>query len=145
MMTKHGMHKTSEYHAWHDILERCHNPNNKNYFRYGARGITVYQEWKKSFETFYGYIGPKPTPKHTLERINNNAGYLPGNIKWATQKEQMRNMSRNRYITLNGVTRCVSEWAEVLKINKNTIKYRLRKGMPPEKALAPVGIKGKRV
>lgn len=80
---------------YHGILDRCHNISNKNYYRYGGRGILLYPEWKESKALFYKYVedmlGPKPTPQHSLDRINNNLGYQPGNLRWANKKEQANN------------------------------------------------------
>lgn len=87
----HGMSKTPEYKAWAGMLDRCHCPNNQAYHWYGARGIEVCDEWKSNFRAFYDYIGPKPTPLHSLDRINVNGNYEPGNVRWATPLEQVKN------------------------------------------------------
>jgi len=76
---------------------RCYNKNKDNYRWYGGRGITVCDEWKNDFLQFVKDVGEKPTPKHTLDRINNNGNYEPSNCRWATHSEQMKNSSRSRH------------------------------------------------
>ena len=86
--------KTPEYRAWRSMKQRCYNPENKFFYRYGGRGIKVCKRWHKS-ENFLADMGKKPAPNLSLERINNNKGYSPANCKWATQKEQIAN--RNKF------------------------------------------------
>jgi hypothetical protein len=73
------------------MVARCTNSKNKDFFRYGARGINVWPDWQFDFQTFRAYIGPKPTLTHSVDRINNERGYEPGNVRWATPSEQARN------------------------------------------------------
>jgi hypothetical protein len=84
---------SSEYHALMNAYHRCHNPESAPYGTYGGRGITVAPEWQgpNGFAPFLAHIGPKPTPLHTLDRIDNDGGYWPGNVRWATRKEQSAN------------------------------------------------------
>lgn len=79
------------YGVWATMIQRCHNPNLKQYARYGARGITVCQEWRDSFEAFLTHIGPRPSPEYSIDRIDNDKGYFPGNVRWATRQEQVAN------------------------------------------------------
>jgi hypothetical protein len=88
-----GHKRTAEYHAWHAMQSRCFRKSIHNYKDYGGRGITVHADWLGAggFARFLAYIGPKPSPKHSLDRIDNNGNYAPGNVRWATPTEQMRN------------------------------------------------------
>ena len=88
---KHNMYLSSEYVAWQRMNQRCHNPRYDSYKWYGARGIQVCDEWRKSFLAFYKHIGDRPSPKHSVDRINVNGDYTPGNVRWATWKEQANN------------------------------------------------------
>jgi len=103
---------------------------------YGGRGITVCARWD-SYENFRADVGPRPSPAHTLDRIDNDRGYEPGNVRWATPVEQARNRRGNVRLTLNGITRTVVEWAAMLALGKSTIRYRLKRGWPVERALKP--------
>ena len=89
--TRHGLHGTREYGIWSGMIARCTNPSNTAFGYYGARGITVCDEWRSSFESFLEHIGPRPSPKHSVDRINNDGNYEPGNVRWATAKEQANN------------------------------------------------------
>lgn len=89
--TTHGHTSTTEYNTWRCMLSRCHKPEAEQFKYYGARGISVCPEWRESFEAFFAVVGPKPSPGHTLDRINNDGNYEPGNVRWATPKEQANN------------------------------------------------------
>jgi hypothetical protein len=88
--TKHGMCRTSVYERWKAMLQRCLNPQNKNYPDYGGRGIAVI-EYYRSFENYYADVGDQPSPGLSIDRINNDGNYEPGNLRWATCSEQVRN------------------------------------------------------
>jgi hypothetical protein len=92
----HGLSKTPEYHCWSQIKARCLNCNSQRYPDYGGRGITVHPEWVHDFKAFYEHVGPKPSPDHSLDRINNEGNYEPGNVRWATWVEQAANCRPRR-------------------------------------------------
>lgn len=88
---KHGLRQAPEYENWHNMKQRCLNPNFPGYHNYGGRGITICQRWIESFINFYNDMGKRPTPEHSVERIDNNRGYYPDNCKWGTKLEQIVN------------------------------------------------------
>jgi hypothetical protein len=116
------------YSTWCSMRDRCNNPRDESYFRYGARGIKVCERWA-SFATFVADMGPKPTPAHTLERINNNGNYEPSNCRWATKQEQACNTRRTRLITIDGETAPMKVWMERLKVSSATLLH-LHFGVP---------------
>lgn len=124
----HGMKKHPLYGKWCAMKERCNNPNNKRYARYGARGIKVCEEWN-SFENFYKWsIENGWSPEMTIDRIDNDKGYSPENCRYVTRKVQNRNYSKNHNITYKGETMCLADWADRFGINRATILYRIKAG-----------------
>ncbi len=111
LATKHGLSKTPEYKVWAEMKGRCSNPKHKAWRHYGGRGIKVCNRWE-SFEGFISDMGRRPSSKHTIDRIDNNRGYEPGNCRWATVREQGRNRRNNCHVTINGETKTVAEWCE---------------------------------
>lgn len=83
---RHGMAKSIENKIWSWMIGRCHNPRHEKFSYYGGRGITVCDEWRESFIAFFNHVGPRPSQQHTLERINNDGNYEPGNVRWGTKK-----------------------------------------------------------
>lgn len=133
--TEHGMKHTAEYRAWSALRTRCTNTNLPDYARYGGRGVTFCERWK-SFQNFYADVGPRPSPLHSIDRWPNKDGnYEPGNVRWATDKEQARNTRNNRTITFAGFTFCAAEWAERLGMGVFTLYRRLNAGWSVEDAL----------
>jgi hypothetical protein len=126
-----------EYIAWHNMLGRC-GINRKGHERYEGRGITVCSDWvgENGFENFMQHIGVAPSADHEIDRINNDGNYEPGNVKWATHPEQMRNTSRNVFLTHNNKTMCVADWAIHLGISRKTLDKRLVMGWSIERALS---------
>jgi hypothetical protein len=88
---KHGMVGTPEYRTWDAMKTRCLNPKSANYPDWGGRGITIYEPWVQDFQSFYAYVGPRPSPSHSIDRIDNDRGYEPGNVRWATKAQQSDN------------------------------------------------------
>lgn len=134
----HGQSRTPMYLVWNAMKDRCHNPKNKSYWRYGARGISVCQEWRDSFEAFAAYVGERPEGL-TLDRYPNHAGnYEPGNVRWATYTQQARNTRRNHLHTMNGETRCLAEWCEITGERWTTVKKRVAAGHDPFTRMRPL-------
>lgn len=140
-----GKIKTTEWVIWNDMVRRCSNPNDAAYKDYGGRGIKVCEEWLTAhgYVRFLAHVGRRPSSKHTIERVNTNGNYEPGNVTWATMPEQARNKRNNHWLTLNGETLIITDWATKLGVKPGTIYYRLRIGMPLEQALTLPGSCGK--
>lgn len=124
-VTKHGYWNNPLRNIWGLMIARCHNPKNKSYRRYGARGIVVCPRWKDDFLQFYADMSPTYKPGLTLDRKDNNGPYSPENCRWATRAEQNRNYSRNVMIEHDGKTMCAIDWARSLGINYGTLMDRI--------------------
>lgn len=133
---KHGLHESPECRAWYALRSRCRNPKNRFYRNYGGRGIDVCDRWNESFETFYADMGPRPTPKHSIDRINNDGNYEPGNCRWALPYVQRRNSRIATRITAFGETKTLVEWSESRRVSYQVLTRRIRIGWPPEKAIS---------
>jgi hypothetical protein len=132
---KHGLSSTLEYHAWQQMRLRCTDPKHAAYPNYGGRGITVCERWLESVADFIADVGPKPTPKHELDRIDNDRGYEPDNCRWATRKVNDRNRRSNRRLTHNGETLTLAEWCERLGLPGDTVMKRIAAGWTVAAAL----------
>jgi hypothetical protein len=129
-LRRHGLRKHMLYSVWRGMMHRCHIPTTEQYEDYGGRGIFVCDAWhdvRKFVEDIETEIGVRPTGMQ-IDRVNNNKGYQPGNVKWSTSKENCRNTRRNHLVTIGSETRCASEWAEVTHIHVQTILWRIRNG-----------------
>lgn len=132
-MTIHGVCKIPGHNSWCGMIQRCTNPKNPKWHRYGGRGIKVCDRWLK-FENFYEDMGEKPKGL-SIDRINNDGDYCPENCRWATPKEQARNKSTSRNITFNGRTQTLEAWSEEIGISSRALECRLfRLGWEVEKA-----------
>lgn len=130
---KHGMRKSPEYSAFQHMWKRTTNVNDKDYEQYRER--TPPDSWK-DFRVFFAEVGLRPSPKHSLDRIDNKKSYGPGNVRWATTFEQANNTSKNVALTFNGKTQNVSQWARELGIHVDALYGRLRRGWSAEKTLS---------
>lgn len=131
--TTHGMSLTPEYVAWGSMWSRCTDVNNHAYAAYKDRRPP--EEWR-DFTVFLAHVGLKPSPEHSLDRVDNDKPYGPGNVRWATHKEQCNNTKANRLITYNGKTQTMTQWARDVGLNPRTLKSRLNSlGWSIEKAL----------
>lgn len=131
----HGMTGTPEFISWMQMRARCINPRLRSYPRYGGRGITVCARWLDSFESFLADMGPRPTARHSLDRIDVDGPYSPENCRWATRVEQARNTSTNRVITIDGIAAPLSEHCERRGIGYKRAHRRLVLGWSIERAL----------
>jgi len=126
---KHGHSKdkkmSSEYVSWQRMIQRCQNLGYGNYYNYGGRGINVCKKWKNSFVSFLEDMKEKPFKNAQLDRINSDGDYEPGNCRWVSCKENSRNRRNNLVIEWNDQKKTLSEWSEVLNINKNTLRDRI--------------------
>jgi len=127
--------KSVEYRAWSAIIRRCHNPADTSFPNYGERGIVVCDRWRNSFEAFLTDMGRRPKGKTSIDRIDNDGPYSPDNCRWATSKQQTRNYRQNVFLTVNGETRCVMEWAERTSIHPQTLYKRLARGWDHERTV----------
>lgn len=116
---KHGETNTKLWRTWKGILDRTTKPKHPHYARYGGKGINICDEWK-IYENFAKYIGQPPTENHSIDRIDNNKGYEPGNVRWATAKEQAANRSTNVRVLIDGQKMILSDAAKKLLISKAT-------------------------
>lgn len=123
---RRGTKMAAEYRAWIDMRRRCSVPSCTAYEHYGARGITVCSDWATSFEAFIRDVGLRPSPAHSLDRIEVNGNYEPGNVRWATRVQQRNNM-RVGHITWNGETKTTREWAGELGVRADTLSARIRR------------------
>lgn len=131
----HGLSKTPEYHIWKAMKARCYNQQHKNFPDYGGRGVKVCDRWLSSAANFVADMGVRPSPSHSIDRIDCNGMYEPSNCRWATQKEQTRNTRRSSLIEHGGRTMTVAEWADVLGVKESTLHHRLYAGWSEKKTI----------
>ncbi len=130
-----GKKPPAEYNLWAGIVQRCEDENSPLYKDYGGRGIKVCDRWRESFTAFLADVGPRPAGGYTLERKKNDGHYEPGNVVWATRKQQARNRRSNRFLVANGERLTLAEWAERLSCSHTTILGRIRRGMSEQAAV----------
>lgn len=131
----HGMSGTLTFRTWVAMIQRCTNPRCERWKVYGGRGIRVCKRWTESFAAFLEDMGERPTSKHSIERIDNDGNYEPGNCRWATPLEQARNTRRSRFITFKGKTLTMSEWERLYGLRQGILCGRLQNGWTLERAL----------
>lgn len=136
-----------EFNIWRAMIRRCTNPDDRAYQNYGGRGISVCARWLDSFPNFYSDLGSRPDPSLTLDRIDNDGDYEPGNCRWASRKQQNANRRKGlRTLTVKGVTRPLVDWAERIGISRQLLSNRIdRMGWNVERAVStPAGGNGGR-
>ena len=125
---KHGMTGSRLYYIWQGMKRRCYNKNSQKYHLYGGRGITVCEKWRSDFEEFYQWsISNGYKNGLTIDRINNKEGYSPSNCRWVTQADQTRNTCRNHWLSFNGKTMVLQDWAKEYNMSAVTLLKRLKK------------------
>ena len=132
---KHGHTnpETPTYASWYNMRQRCEKPNAVGYHLWGGRGIKVCERWQ-DFRNFLTDMGEKPKGK-TLDRIDNDGNYEPGNCRWATYHEQLQNTRLTRRLTFNGETKTLYDWSKTLGIKCKTLSSRFERGWSPEEIL----------
>jgi hypothetical protein len=138
MMTTHGKSRTIEYQIWEGVVRRGSGKEARE--AYYERGIRICDEWMgdAGFANFLEHIGPRPSPQHSVDRIDNNRGYEPGNVRWATPREQSRNTRRNRWVTVDGERMCLRDACDRVGLKYHTVLYRLKRGWDEDRALRPL-------
>ena len=136
---KHGKTDTREYISWQSMKDRCLNSKCKQFYLYGARGITICDRWINSFEDFLADMGHRP--KNTsIDRRDNEGNYEPGNCRWATPLQQVYNRRNTLFATVGGIRKPVKKWCEELKIASYVVaRRRIRRGVPPDMAVTVKG------
>lgn len=138
-LTIHGQgvagKQTAEFRIWNGIIKRCTNPNDHEFDSYGGRGITICERWRQSFVAFFDDVGKRPSPEHSIDRFPNNDGnYEPGNVRWATRTQQVRNRSNTTLVCYRGVTKPLPQWADELQVGVEFLRARLRLGWTVDRA-----------
>lgn len=136
---RHGHARTGEespqYRTWQSMIRRCVDPNHISFRYYGARGISVCERWQ-TFENFLADMPPRPSREHSIDRINVNGNYEPGNVRWATAVEQGRNKTKNRIVEYHGRKMCLTEAAELAGLGEGIVRQRLDRGWSVDRALS---------
>lgn len=131
---KHGLYGHSLYQTWNRMRSRCLGKKSRWYKNWGGRGIKICPEWD-SFAVFLADMGEKPSPKHSLDRIDNNGNYCKENCRWATWKEQENNRGNNKVLTFQNKTQTISQWATEKDLRVDTLWRRIQSGWTVERAL----------
>lgn len=133
--TTHGLHKTPEYRAWRGMIGRCRYQSHPRYSRYGARGITVCDRWQHDFLAFLADVGHRPTPNHSIDRINNDGHYSPDNVRWATKRVQSNNRHNTKYVPISGANVPLTFAAEETGISAKVLHQRLERNLSGDQLL----------
>lgn len=132
------MRGSPEYRAWQGAKNRCNNKNVQGFGNYGGRGIKFHEGWVGNFQAFFEAVGPRPSDKHSLDRIDTNGHYEPGNVRWATAREQAANRRNNTYIVIRGERMRFEDAAERFGVEYQTARSRIRRGLSVEQAFTPM-------
>lgn len=126
--------QSGEYMSWRAMVRRCTSPTEVAYANYGGRGIRVHRDWigQGGFARFLAHIGPRPSREFTIDRINGDGHYEPGNVRWATRADQIRNSRTAKMITIGDTTLCIKDWAARSGLLYHRARRLLKSGLPPE-------------
>jgi hypothetical protein len=141
---KHGMTNTRTFKSWDSMKQRCINPNDPSYAKYGARGITICKRWVESFNNFLADMGERPEGK-SIDRIDVNGNYEPLNCRWATRSEQQRNKTNSVFLEWQGEKKSTADWADIVGIPRKIICDRISAGWSIEDALTKPNRKAKKL
>jgi hypothetical protein len=124
---KHGLCGSGLYSIWHNMIARCTNPKAAGFKHYGGRGIRVCDRWSGDggLQSFVADMSPRPSPEHEIDRKDSNGNYCPENCRWATRPEQCRNTRRSRLITIDGTTKCMTDWCKEFGRSTTTVTHRI--------------------
>ncbi len=134
--TTHGMRNAPEYNIWAKMRERCTKASYQDFQNYGGRGIAICERWQQ-FANFYADMGPRPSAAHTLDRIDVNGDYAPGNCRWATRAQQARNKRGTLYLEYKGQQLPMADVADLIGVTYATLENRIRRGDTGERLFRP--------
>lgn len=135
---RHGFSGSPEHTAWANMNYRCTNEKARNFEHYGGRGISVCERWANSFLNFLSDMGYRPSPQHTLERKDNSGNYCPENCEWANREIQYANRRGNIFLTFEGKSQTITQWAKEKGINANTLRARIARNWPDSEIFSPL-------
>lgn len=136
LLKRHGFTDDPTWRVWCGMIDRCTKSYRREYKYYGGRGITVCDRWRESFLNFLSDMGERPSLKHTIDRIDNDSEYSPGNCRWTTMYEQVQNRAVTRKILFNGQIKPLKVWCKELSLHFTSIDYRIRNGWDIDRALS---------
>ena len=141
--TTHGLSRSRVYSIWEGMKARCTNPSSTYWHRYGGRGISFCERWQK-FENFYADVGDPPTEAHSLGRVDNDGNYTPENVRWETPEQQNHNKVLNHKVTIDGVTKTLTQWAQENGLKPSTVMSRIHYGWDDRDAVTLPIIRGRK-
>ncbi len=135
------MKRAPEYDCWAKMIQRCTNPRANGYKYWGGRGITICPRWRQSYQAFLEDVGPRPTNKHAIDRIDNAGNYEPGNVRWVTRDVQNRNRRNTGMFTWMNRTMTLAEWSKITGFSYRTLQMRVLRHWPLDRVFSePLGL-----
>jgi hypothetical protein len=130
--------QSKEYRTWTNVKYRCYTPSCPFYKDYGGRGIAMHESWRNDFSAFLRDVGMAPSELHSIERLDNQKGYEPGNVCWATKKQQALNRRTTKFVEHGGMVMCLADWARHVGISPVKLNKRMKRGWSFERAIGAV-------